>query len=136
MTIDQEINQVLTLSRTIAMVGASDKPYRDSHRVMSFLQFKGYRVIPVNPRLAGLTMLGEKVYASLTDIPEPFDMVDIFRRSETVTEIVKEALTTDAKVIWMQLGVINEEAAEMARSAGLTVIMDHCPKIELERRGR
>ncbi|WP_020407281.1 CoA-binding protein [Hahella ganghwensis] len=136
MTIDQEIDNILALTHTIAVVGASEKPHRDSHRVMSFLQFKGYRVIPVNPRLTGQTLLGETVYASLKDIPDRIDMVDIFRRSEMVPEVVNDALHTDAGTIWMQLGVINEEAAKTARNAGLTVIMDHCPKLELERRGR
>ena len=118
--------------KTIAMVGASHKPYRASHRVMSFLQSRGYRVIPVNPALAGKTLLGEKVYSRLTDIPEPIDMVDIFRRSEAAGDIVDEALQTDAPVIWLQLGVIHHAAAEKARLAGRTFVMDRCPKIELE----
>lgn len=127
-----EIHEILRALRIIALVGASDNPERPSYEVMHFLQQKGFRVIPVNPGLAGKTLLGEKVYASLTDIPEPICMVDIFRNSEAAGAIVDEAIAIKAKVVWMQLGVINNEAAERATIAGLKVVMNHCPKIEIE----
>ncbi len=129
------IREVLTTVSTIALVGASDDPYRPSHEVMEFLQKQGYRVIPVNPALAGRTLLGEVVHASLTEIPDPVDMVDIFRRSEFAGAIADEAVAIGAKVVWMQLDVIDEEAAKRARAAGVTVIMDRCPKIEISRLG-
>lgn len=129
------IREVLTSVSTIAMVGASDDPYRPSHEVMQFLQKQGYRVIPVNPALAGQTLLGELVHASLAEIPDPVDMVDIFRRSEFAGAITDEAIAIGAKVVWMQLDVIDEDAAARARAAGLTVIMDRCPKIDISRLG-
>ena len=129
------IRQVLTSVSTIALVGASDDPYRPSYEVMHFLQKQGYRVIPVNPLLAGTTLLGEVVHASLAEIPDPVDMVDIFRRSEFAGAIADEAIAIGAKVVWMQLDVIDEEAAARARAAGLTVIMDRCPKIDISRLG-
>jgi predicted CoA-binding protein len=132
---DNLIDRILTESRTIALVGASEKPSRPSHGVMAFLQDRGYRVIPVNPGLAGRTLLGETVYARLTDIAMRVDMVDIFRRSEEVGPIVDDAITIGAKFIWMQLGVIHEPAAQKARAAGLGVVMDRCPAIELQRTG-
>lgn len=131
----ETIRDTLTSVSTIALVGASDDPYRPSHEVMAFLQAHGYRVIPVNPGLAGQTLLGEVVHASLTEIPEPVDMVDIFRRSEFAGAFADEAIAIGAKVVWMQLDVIDEEAAARARAAGLTVIMDRCPKIEISRLG-
>ncbi|MFW2403812.1 MAG: CoA-binding protein [Gammaproteobacteria bacterium] len=121
--------------RTIAVVGASDKQHRPVYRVMQFLQSKGYRCLPVNPRLAGSELLGETVSASLTDIEEPVDMVDVFRRAEDVPPIAEEAIAIGAKVLWMQLGIVNEAAAERARAAGLQVIMDRCPAIEIPRLG-
>ncbi len=127
----QDLTSILLKVKTIALVGASHRPHRDSYRVMSFLQSRGYRVIPVNPRLAGTELLDETVYAELGDIPEPIDMVEIFRRSEAVPEVVDQTLQIDADVIWMQLGVIHQAAAEKARLAGRTVVMDRCPKIEL-----
>jgi predicted CoA-binding protein len=119
------------------MVGASPNWNRPSYFVMKYLQEKGYRVIPVNPRVAGEEILGEKVYASLKDIPEDFDMVEIFRSSEAAAPIVDEALEIardkGVRVIWMQLTVRNDAAAAKAEAAGLTVVMNRCPKIEYGR---
>jgi predicted CoA-binding protein len=125
------IRSVLIQAKTIAVVGFSANPARPSHDVARFLQHKGYRIVPVNPGLAGQTMLGEMVYASLCDIPFAIDMVDIFRRSEEVPPVVEEAIRIGAKSVWMQVGVHHEEAAAKARAAGLSVVMDRCPKIEL-----
>lgn len=134
---NSELLAILTSVRTIAMVGASPTWNRPSFFAMKYLQEKGYRVIPVNPGAAGGEILGERVYASLSDIPERFDMVDIFRGSEAAEAITDEALAlADAKgirVIWMQLGVVNPAAAKKARAAGLKVVMDRCPKIEFGR---
>ena len=130
---EASIAWILKQSRTIALVGASDNESRPAHEVMRYLQAHGYRVIPVNPRLRGRTLLGETVYGSLREVPVPIDMVDIFRRSEEVEPIVDEAIAIGAKFIWMQLGVINQAAAETARRSGLAVVMNHCPKIELQR---
>jgi predicted CoA-binding protein len=129
------MRDILLSVKTIAVVGASDKPSRASHGVMKFLQHKGYRCIPVNPRLAGDTLLGETVCASLADIPIPIDMADLFVNSKLAGAMTDEAIAIGAKVIWMQLGVINEAAAERARTAGLKVVMDHCPAQEWERLG-
>lgn len=132
-----ELLAILRDTRTIAMVGASPKWNRPSHFAMKYLQEKGYRVIPVNSGHAGKEILGEKVYGSLADIPDRFEMVDIFRNSEAAGPVTDEAIAVakekGIKVVWMQLGVINEAAAEKARGAGLTVVMDRCPKIEFGR---
>ncbi len=132
---DAAIATLLGSTRTIALVGASANPARDSHGVMRFLQSQGYRVIPVNPGLAGQMLQGETVLASLADIGEPIDMVDIFRNSDAAGAVVDEAIAVGAKSVWMQLGVINPEAAARAEAAGLQVVMNHCPKIEIPRLG-
>ncbi len=130
---DNDIRSILQNTKTIALVGASNKAHRASYRVMAFLQSKQYRVIPVNPRLAGGELLGETVYASLAEIPDVIDMVDIFRNSEAAGLISEEAIQVSPKVIWMQLGVINMKAAQQAEKAGIQIIMDRCPKIEYVR---
>lgn len=134
LTRDEDIAQLLTEARTIALVGASDRPDRASHGVMRFLLAQGYQVTPVNPALAGQELLGEKVVATLAEAG-PVDLVDIFRNSEAAGPIVDEAIELGAKAVWMQLGVINPEAAARAEAAGLNVVMDHCPKIEIPRLG-
>ena len=131
LTRDEDIAELLTNARTIAIVGASDRPDRPSYRVMKFLQDHGYRVLPVNPQITGEHVHGEYVWRELSQIGEPIDMVDIFRRPEAAGEAVDEAIKAGAKAVWMQLGVINEEAAARAEAAGLKVVMDHCPAIEI-----
>jgi predicted CoA-binding protein len=135
MSNDELMLEILSNSKTIAVIGASDKAHRASYGVMQFLQSKGFRCIPVSPRLAGQTLLGETVYASLGDIPEPVDLVDMFINSEAAGPLTDDAIAIGAKAVWMQLGVINEAAAERARAAGLKVIMDHCPAQEWSRLG-
>ena len=130
-----EIAELLTSVRTIALVGASDRPGRPSNGVMKFLQDHGYRVIPVNPNITGEHIHGEYVWRELGQIGEPIDMVDVFRRSSEVGPIVDQAISIGAKAIWMQLGVVDDEAAARAEAAGLKVVMDHCPKIEIMRLG-
>ena len=132
---DQLIIDTLRRVKTIAVVGASNKPHRASYGVMRFLQEHGYRCIPVNPKLAGQTLLGEAVYADLASVGQPVDMVDVFRNSADAGPVVDEAIAIGARVVWMQLGVINPEAAERGCAAGLTVIMDRCPAIEIPRLG-
>ncbi|WP_353859187.1 CoA-binding protein [Azospirillum formosense] len=130
---DDFIRQVLDRVKTIALVGASNDPVKASFIVLKYLRDKGYRVIPVNPKLAGQTILGERVYASLSELPEPPDMVDVFRNATAAAGVTDEAIAIGAKVVWMQLGVRNDEAAARAEAAGLTVVMNRCPKIELQR---
>lgn len=134
---DAGVRDVLTRAKSFAVIGASPKPDRPSFGVMRFLLDKGYLVKPVNPGIAGKTIHDQPVYARLADVPAPVDVVDIFRASDAVPEIVREAISERERLgisaIWMQLGVINEAAAAEARSAGLTVVMDRCPKIEIPR---
>ena len=131
---DAEIRDILTSVKTIALVGWSPKPDRPSHRVAEFLKRKGYRVIPVNPGHAGEQALGETVVASLAEAG-PVDMVDIFRRSEEAGAVADEAVRIGAKVVWMQIGVVDEAAASRARNAGLRVVMNRCPAIEIPHLG-
>jgi predicted CoA-binding protein len=128
---DHALRAIFESSKTIAVVGLSDKPDRDSYRVAKYLQAHGYRIIPVNPAVA--EVLGERSYASVADIPEPVDVVDIFRKPEAVGPVVEEAIAAGAKVVWMQLGVVNDPAAAAARAAGLQVVMDRCMKVEHRR---
>lgn len=130
-----EIADLLKSVRTIALVGASGRPDRPSNGVMKFLQSHGYRVIPVNPTITGEHIHGEYVWRELSQIGEPIDMVDIFRRSSQVRPIVEQAIEIGAKAVWMQLGVVDEIAAASAEAAGLKVVMDRCPKIEIMRLG-
>ncbi len=135
MTDDADIKALLEGARTIALVGASDRPDRPSYRVMAMLQEHGYRVIPVNPQITGEHLHGEFVFRELAQIGEPIDIVDIFRRPIAAGEAVDEAIAVGAKAVWMQLGVINDEAAARAEAAGLKVVMDRCPAIEIPRLG-
>jgi predicted CoA-binding protein len=136
---DDFIKKILQETRVIALVGASEKPSRDSYHVMSFLQEKGYRVIPVNPGLAGKKIHGEMVYGTLAEIPQKdtgaIDMVDVFRNSEAAFDVTEQAIAIGAKTVWMQLGVVNEDAASKGRAAGLNVVMNRCPAIEMPRLG-
>jgi predicted CoA-binding protein len=137
---DDYLRDILASVRTVAVVGASPRPHRPSHRVMRFLQHHGYRAIPVNPNAlgpfaAGGEILGERVYASLADIPGPVDMVDIFRRSELAGIAVDEAIAIGAAVVWLQLEVRDDAAAARAEARGLKVVMNRCPAIEIPRLG-
>jgi predicted CoA-binding protein len=134
MPTDSEIRDILTSVKTIALVGWSPKADRPSHRVADYLKRKGYRVIPVNPGQVGQQALGETVVATLAEAG-PVDMVDIFRRSEEAGAVADEAVRLGAKVVWMQLGVIDEAAASRARGAGVQVVMNRCPAIEIPRLG-
>jgi len=131
---DDYLRGILTDANTIAIVGASPRPQRPSHRVMQFLQRHGYRAIPVNPFVDG-EILGERVYARLADILEKIDMVDIFRRSELAGAAVDDAIAIGARYVWMQLDVWDEAAARRAEAAGIKVVMDRCPAIEIPRLG-
>jgi predicted CoA-binding protein len=135
LTRDEDIAELLTNARTIAVVGASDQPSRPSYGVMRFLQEHGYRIFPVNPQIAGQHVLGEFVWTELGEIGVPIDVVDVFRRPDAAGDAVDQAIFVGAKAVWMQLGVINEEAAARAEKAGLKVVMDRCPKIEIARLG-
>ena len=135
LTSDADIAQLLRETRTIALVGASDRPTRPSNGVMRSLQAHGYRVFPINPQITGEHLHGEFVWRELAQIGEPIDLVDIFRNSADAGAAVNEAIAVGAKAVWMQLGVINEEAAARAEAAGLKVVMDRCPAIEIPRLG-
>jgi len=135
LTTDAEIAELLSSVRTIAMVGASDRPDRPSYGVMHALQAHGYRVLPINPQITGEHVHGEFVWRELSEIGEPIDMVDIFRRSADAGEAVDQAIAVGAKAVWLQRDVINPEAAARAEAAGLKVVMDRCPKIEIARLG-
>lgn len=132
---DQEIVELLQQVKTIALVGASDNPSRFSYGVMAYLLAQGYQVIPVSPKLAGQTLLGQPVYPTLAAIPQPVDMVDVFRNSEAAYGVAQEAIAIGARALWLQIGVINDQAAALAQQAGLRVVMDRCPKIEIPRLG-
>ncbi len=133
LTDDAAIKTLLETARTIALVGASDRADRPSYRVMATLQTHGYRVIPVNPQITGEHLHGEFVFRDLDQLGDPIDIVDIFRRSDAVGPIVDQAIAIGAKAVWMQLGVIDEAAAARAEAAGLQVVMDRCPAIEIPR---
>ncbi len=132
---DDGIRTLLTDARTIALVGASDRPDRASYGVMAYLQQRGYRVIPVNPQITGEHLHGEFVFRDLDQIGEPIDIVDIFRNSAAAGDAVDAAIAAGAKAVWLQLGVVNVAAAARAEKAGLKVVMDRCPKIEIPRLG-
>jgi predicted CoA-binding protein len=133
---DQEIRAILSRPTTVAVIGCSDNPDRDSLRIAMLLRDKGFRVIPVNPQLkpdALIDALGERCYPDLASIPEAVEIVDVFRRSEFVAEVAEEAIAKGARVLWCQLGVIDLDAARRTQAAGLTVVMDRCPAIEYRR---
>ncbi len=131
----EQLRRILSSVKTIALVGASEKTHRPSHDVMAYLQNQGYRVIPVNPRLEGQQLLGETVYGSLHELPEPVDMVDLFLAPERTDPVIDQAIDLKIPVVWLQIGVINQEGAARAEASGLTVVMDHCPKQEIPRLG-
>ena len=135
LTRDEDIYRLLAGTRTIALVGASDRPGRPSYGVMRVLQDHGYRVFPVNPQITGERVHGEFVWRELSQIGEPIDLVDIFRRPQAAGEAVDEAIAAGAKAVWLQIGVINHEAAARAEAAGLEVVMDRCPAIDIPRLG-
>lgn len=134
---DDQIRHILGTVKTIALVGASNNPERASYRVLGFLLGRGYTVHPVNPGLAGKTIHGAPVVASLMDLPGPVDMVDVFRNSEAAGAVIDEALSLEPKpkVVWLQLGVVNAEGAARGEAAGVSVVMDRCPAIEVPRLG-
>ncbi len=135
LTEDADIKALLEGARTIALVGASDRPDRPSYGVMATLQRHGYRVIPVNPQITGEHVHGEFVFRELSQLGDPIDIVDIFRRSDAVGDVVDQAIAIGARAVWMQLGVVDERAAERAEAAGLQVVMDRCPAIDIPRLG-
>ena len=135
LTRDEDIHDLLAGTRTIAMIGASDRPDRPSYGVMAYLQSRGYRVLPVNPQITGEHVHGEFVWRELSQIGEPIDMVDIFRRPEAAGEAVDQAIAAGARSVWLQIGVVNQAAAARAEAAGLQVVMNRCPKIEIPRLG-
>ena len=135
LTADADIKALLEGARTIALVGASDRPDRPSYRVMKTLQDHGYRVIPVNPQITGEHIHGEFIFRDLSQLGDPIDIVDIFRRSDAAGAVVDDAIAAGAKAVWMQLGVVDDAAAARAEAAGLQVVMDRCPAIELSRLG-
>src|SRR3984893_16556379 len=130
---DDYLREILEGVRTIAVVGASPRRGRPSHGVMAYLQRHGYRAIPVNPNAAGDTINGERCYASLAEVPEAIDMVDVFRRSEAAGDAVDQAIVVGVQIVWMQLGVRDDAAAARAEAAGLKVVMNRCPAIEIPR---
>jgi predicted CoA-binding protein len=132
---DDEIRRILTTTRTIAVVGASPRPDRPSFGVLRFLLGKGFRCWPINPASIGETIHGQKVLGSLDEIGEPIDMVDVFRRASDVPPVADAAIAVKTKVLWLQLGIVNEDAAQKARNAGLIVVQDACPAIEWSRLG-
>jgi len=135
LTSDDEIKSLLEGARTIALVGASDRPDRPSYGVMAMLQRHGYRVIPVNPQITGEHVHGEFVFRDLAQLGDTIDIVDIFRRPQAAGDAVDEAIAIGAKAVWMQLGVVNHDAAARAEAAGLKVVMDRCPAIDIPRLG-
>lgn len=135
LTEDADIKALLESARTIALVGASDRPDRPSYGVMATLQRHGYRVIPVNPQITGEHVHDEFVFRDLDQLGDPIDIVDIFRRSDAAGAVVDQAIAIGAKAVWMQLGVIDHAAAERAKAAGLKVVMDRCPAIDIPRLG-
>ena len=135
LTADADIKTLLEGARTIAMIGASDRPDRPSYGVMAKLQAHGYRVIPVNPQITGEHVHGEFVFRDLSQLGDPIDIVDIFRNSAAAGEAVDQAIAAGAKAVWMQLGVVNEEAAARAEAAGMQVVIDRCPAIDIPRLG-
>jgi len=135
LTSDDDIADLLRSARTIALVGASDRPDRPSNRVMAALQRHGYRVIPVNPQITGEHVHGEFVFRELAQLGDPIDIVDIFRNSAAAGTVVDEAIAIGAKAVWMQLGVVDQAAAARAEAAGLKVVMDRCPAIDIPRLG-
>ena len=135
LTSDDEIRELLTEARTVAVFGCSDRPDRPSYGVAAFLQRHGYRMLPVNPQITGEHIHQEFVWRDLSQIGVPIDIVDIFRRPIAAAEAVDQAIAVGAKAVWMQLGIVNEEAAAKAEAAGLKVVMDRCTKIEIMRLG-
>ncbi|RMB54268.1 hypothetical protein C8J44_1885 [Sphingomonas sp. PP-CE-3A-406] len=135
LTADADIKALLESARTIALIGASDRPDRPSYGVMAELQAHGYRVIPINPQITGEHIHGEFVFRDLSQLGDPIDIVDIFRNSTAAGEAVDQAIAAGAKAVWMQLGVVNEDAATRAEAAGLKVVMDRCPAIDIPRLG-